>query len=252
MKSWKDIGFEIIITNDGSPTLRLLEPTDATVPHGEWMHHSGGACTETNLLYGNPAREVLKKIINPHFLIVGLGMGYIEMVIAREALLLGKKSSDVGLITSYESVPELREFFFAWLYDRPEISPEIRSTYDLALEHVLKEQDFSPDILKGFLRDHFKTVTDIHAALAPDVTLPSRYHGIMYDAFSSKTTPYLWEEEFLKQLLRDGSAEQSMFTTYACRGSLKRALKDQGFAYIRRDGFNCKRNSTLGGKNFSV
>lgn len=252
MKSWKDIGFEIIITSDGSPTLRLLEATDPSKEHGEWMHHSGGAITETNLIYGKPVREILSKITTPRFLIVGLGMGYIEMVIAREALLLGKPSSSIGLITSYESVPELRAFFFSWLHNWDDLDPMVRETYDLVLEHVLKDHELSKESVKEFLRQHFKSLTDIQGALSAEVTLPSRYHLILYDAFSSKTSPHLWDEEFLKRLLREGSEMQSMLTTYACRGSLKRALKDQGFEIVVREGFKGKRNSTLGSKNIPV
>ncbi|HEY1079562.1 MAG TPA: hypothetical protein VGE46_05675, partial [Bdellovibrio sp.] len=118
MKLWKDIGFETEITEDGSFSLRQLESVDPSKYKGESMHHSGGACAETLLIYGTPIREILQKITRPNFLIIGLGMGYIEMTIAREALLLGKSAKAVGLITSYESIPELREYFFKWLHGR--------------------------------------------------------------------------------------------------------------------------------------
>ena len=102
MKLWRDIGFEIEITGDGSPSLRLLESVDPAKDKGESMHHSGGACAETLLIYGQPIALTLQKVEKAHFLIVGLGLGYIELTIAREALLLGKKADAVGLITSYE------------------------------------------------------------------------------------------------------------------------------------------------------
>ena len=84
MKSWQDIGFEVEITRDGSPSLHLIATVDPTKPFGETMHHSGGAITETNLIYGIPIAEIFVKMNSPQFLIVGLGLGYIEMIIARE------------------------------------------------------------------------------------------------------------------------------------------------------------------------
>lgn len=250
MKSWVDIGFEIEITGDASPSLRLLQSVDASKDRGESMHHSGGACAETLMIYGEPIAQVVRKISNPHFLIVGLGLGYIELVIAREALLAGKEPEDIGLITSYESVPELREFFYQWLHDQDQsLHPEVRATYDRVLEHVIRETELSPGKLKFFLKKHFKNLSDIQTSLNADVVLPSKYHCILYDAFSSKTSPHLWEEEFLNYILKTGTFERCVVSTYACKGTLKRALKQQNFEVILREGFQGKRNSTLGLRN---
>ncbi|WP_413613486.1 MnmC family methyltransferase [Bdellovibrio sp. HCB-110] len=253
MKFWKDIGFEIEITADKSPTLRLLESVDPSKFRGESMHHSGGACAETLLIYGNPIRAILQKVENPHFLVVGLGLGYIEMTIAREALLLKKSPDRVGLITSYESVPELREFFFKWLHgDTSSMASEVVQTYEAVLDSLTSGTDIRKTEILSFLRHHFKHLQDIKTALSSDVKLVSKYHCILYDAFSSKTTPYLWDEEFLVQLLREGSAEQCLLSTYACRVSLKQALSRAGFDVFVREGFQGKRNSTLGAKNIEL
>lgn len=250
MKTWNDIGFEIEITGDGSPSLRLLQSVDVTKEKGESMHHSGGACSETLMIYGEPIGRVFEKVQKPHFLVVGLGLGYIEMVIAREALKRGKSFSDVGLITSYESVPELREFFFQWLHGREDLlNPEVVATYESVLNHVLGGTSLTGSDVKHFLKQHFKTLPDISGPLSSDVQLVSKYHCVLYDAFSSKTSPHLWEEDFLNHLLQTGTNSQSLLTTYACKGSLKRALKSQGFEIVLREGFQGKRNSTLGLRN---
>lgn len=250
MKAWSDIGFEIEITGDQSPSLRLLQSIDPAKDRGESMHHSGGACTETLLIYGEPIKEILQKIEKPHFLIVGLGLGYIESVIAREALLQKKSASDVGMITSYESVPELREFFFQWLHDdKDSLHPEVINTYEQMLKSVVRDTELKGEAVKVFLREHFRKPVDIFSALDKDVRLVSKYHCILYDAFSSKTSPFLWEEEFLNSLLEQGSSSSCILSTYACKGSLKRALKNHGFDVIVREGFQGKRNSTLGVKS---
>ncbi|UYL08125.1 MnmC family methyltransferase [Bdellovibrio sp. SKB1291214] len=248
LKSWEDIGFEIEITKDQSPTLRLLESLDPAKPYGESMHHSGGASTETTYLYGSVAATVLEKIKNPHFMVVGLGLGYIEMNLAREAL---KQNKTVGLITSYESIPELREFFYLWLHGKQDqLHQNVAKVYDEALRHVLIGTEITPQQLKSFLRDHFANLTDFHGALNEDVQFISRYHGIFYDAFSSKTHPHLWGEDFLNRLLLQSSAETSVLTTYALKSNLKRALRAQGFTVTEREGFFTKRGSTLGTRGY--
>lgn len=257
MKSWKDIGFEIEITGDGSPSLHLLSSVDPNKAYGESMHHSGGACSETNLIYGQPISEVFKKIQNPEFMVVGLGLGYIEMVIAREALLAGLGPLQIGRITSYESVPELRHFFIQWLHSdemaeqQSFLLPEVFQTYDLVLQSVLLGTAVAARELKSFLCHFFKSTNDLQEALLEDVSYLSKYHCILYDAFSSKTTPHLWAEDFLNQLLHQATAVSCVLTTYACRGSLKRALKNQGFEVVVREGFQGKRNSTLALRNLS-
>lgn len=249
LKSWENIGFEIEITKDQSPTLRLLESIDPTKPYGESMHHSGGASSETTYLYGNVAASVLAKINNPHFMVVGLGLGYIEMNIAREAI---KQNKTVGLITSYESIPELREFFYLWLHDRfDELHVDVVKVYEEALRHVLMGTEITGGELKSFLKKHFSKLTDFHGALHEEVQFVSRYHGFFYDAFSSKTHPHLWGEEFLNRMLLESSEEKSVLTTYALKSNLKRALRTQGFTVFEREGFFTKRGSTLGTKGFS-
>ncbi|WII71014.1 MnmC family methyltransferase [Bdellovibrio sp. 22V] len=251
MKSWQDIGFEIEITGDGSPSLRLLQSVDPLKDRGESMHHSGGACAETLLIYGEPIRHVLEKVQKPHFLVVGLGLGYIEMVVAREALLLGKSSADVGRISSYESVPELRLFFYQWLYDqKTEVHPEVWETYEAVFHHVFVGTHLKKEDVQVFLRARFAKLEDIYGPLSEDSQVESKYHCVLYDAFSSKTSPFLWEESFLTSFLNQAAENTCVVSTYACKGSLKRALKSQGFEIFVREGFQGKRNSTLATKNF--
>lgn len=248
MNSWASLGFEIENTADASLTLRLLKPTYPDAAHGESMHHSGGAWAETLLIYGTPIREVLQEVSEARFLIVGLGLGYIEMTIAREALLLGKTSAAVLEITSFESVPELRKFFFLWVHGKKaELPEEIYQTYQSVAQSVVSGTDLKVENLQNFLKDIFKEENLLRGALEENSSFQGSYHGIMYDAFSSKTTPHLWDENFLEKFLTS-VADRSfcLFSTYACRVSLKSALAKAGFEVIVRPGFQGKRNSTLG------
>jgi Uncharacterized conserved protein len=245
MKSWRDIGFKIEITADQSITLQLLKPTYPDSEKGESMHHSGGAMAETDLIYGTPIRDAFNKLESPSFLIMGLGLGYIEMVIAREALLKNLEAEAVGKIQSFESVPELREFFFAWLWDQKEIlHDEVFETYDKVLEFVILGTAITKEKLKMFLRHHFPSVNSIGGAFNANDKVTGSYSGILYDAFSSKTTPHLWDEDFLISFLLC-ARQDSFFSTYACKAAMRNALKASGFEVIVRPAFVGKRTSTL-------
>jgi len=90
----------------------------------------------------------------------------------------------------------------------------------------------------------------LEGALTPEFQAERKYECIFYDAFSSKTSPHLWEQGFLENFWSQIAAEKCLVTTYACTGALKRSLKANGFELILREGFHSKRNSTLGRRGF--
>lgn len=248
---WADLGFEVEITEDGSPSLRQLTSAVDAALKGESMHHSGGAAAETELIYGTPIRACFGPIPAPHFISVGLGLGYIELVIAREGLSrrLVNKSADFTL-ESWESVAPLREYFLEWLKGQP-LAVEISNVYDRVLSFILKEGGaITPQMLKNVLVQKFENGQwKLHGALAGELTgeIPpeKKAHGILFDAFSAKTTPELWDEHFLKTYFLQATGADAFISTYASRTSLKTALRDAEFEILIRPGFKGKRNSTL-------
>lgn len=233
-QTWSSIGFEVEITGDGSPTLRLMP--------GECMHHSGGAAEETELIYGQVIRRCFAEVAKPHFLSVGLGLGYVEMTVAREALL--KQDLNFSL-ESFELVPELREYLKQWLMDT-DLSTEIKSVYDDVLKYILKDTQLDPKELKKLLITKLESQAwRLQGPLGAESLFMSKTHGLLFDAFSAKTTPDLWGEEFLVKFLGESMAEDSIVSTYASRSALKRALKNADFTVDVREGFKGKRNSTM-------
>jgi len=146
-QTWSEIGFEVEITGDGSPTLRLMP--------GECMHHSGGAAEETELIYGQVIRQCFEQTSQPHFLSVGLGLGYVEMTVAREALI---KQNLNFTLESFELVPELREYLKQWLNEEM-FSSEISSVYDSVLEFVLLDSKsiINPKDVKKILLEKMRS-----------------------------------------------------------------------------------------------
>lgn len=224
---WKNHNYELVITEDGSPSLKWADK--------EIMHHKGGAYSETFEIYGGPIRETLKQGFNS-FVSVGLGLGYNELMVASEAIKFGIPNVR---ILSYESDDFLKNQFLNFLAARN--NDQIFKTISEFFEVPFK-------LIADFLLDHKqRNLWELQGALNSDSICADSYHCILYDAFSSKTSPELWSEEFLNSFLKK-SADSSfcLFSTYACTGALKRALKSQGFDVQLREGFHGKRNSTLG------
>lgn len=231
---WQKHGFSVETTADGSPTLR---------GERESMHHSGGALAETLLIYGAPLRELFAGLEVPRVFSLGLGLGYVELVTARLALAAGKPFE----LETRESEEVLVETFLAWLGgERGTFEAEIYEGLGQAL--VATEPGPDLEALKSELLRARGTGAWVLSGRLGEAGEPprGRFHGFMYDAFSSKTSPELWSEEALRGLLQRHGETDCLFSTYACTGNLKRSLRAEGFFLELREGFRGKRHSTLG------
>jgi tRNA U34 5-methylaminomethyl-2-thiouridine-forming methyltransferase MnmC len=229
---WKKHNYELVLTEDQSPTLRWLGSENL-----ETMHHRGGAYSETQLIYGEPLRESLKAG-GRSALSVGLGLGYNEVLVATEALKFQIPPQDFKLL-SFESDPFLSAHFLLWVN-----STDTNLIYDQIFQFF---KDANLKEVKHWLqaaRDQGSWI--LEGALTPETEFSNTYECIFYDAFSSKTSPYLWQEDFLKEFLRRVSAPETRVSTYACTGAFKRALKANQFQVLLKEGFHSKRDRTMG------
>lgn len=221
--------YKHVITDDGSPTL-CLPPT------WEHMHAWEGAFTETQYIYGPTVEKAFAAVKNPVFLSLGLGIAYNEILIAFEALKQGKVPA---LIASYESVDGLREEFRAWLEDKPvsltEVYDHIAGLYAARYGREAKE---AKELLCALLAEG-KFL--LNGPVENYECLPS--HAILFDPFSSNTSPHLWTPEFLENFFRKASAPVCFISTYASKGELKRAIRANGFTLKLEKGFGKKRHS---------
>lgn len=234
---WKKHNYEMVATADQSPTLRWLGSETQ-----ETMHHRGGAYSETQQIYGEPLRNSLKSG-GRSAVSVGLGLGYNEILVALEATQNGISPSEFHLL-SYESDPFLKEHFLHWLHNT-----ENSLIYDEIFQFF---QSPSKLQVKAWLAEALKIGNwQLQGALNEDFKVSRKYDVIFYDAFSSKTSPHLWQESFLSHFFSEICSSNSQVSTYACTGGLKRALKQNGFEIVIREGFQSKRNSTLGIKSSS-
>lgn len=231
--------FVIELTADGSPTLRLKnsnhqlqEKEPESRP--ESMHHSGGAASETLYIYTKPFKNSLTavtelKLKDFSIGVVGLGLGYIELSFIQH--LKDQPSFSTSLL-SFEKKTELIEKITAWLKGKN------NSTYELICEKLGVEKE---QILERIQNLDWKK----RGLLNFETQVSKPFNFVAYDAFSQATDGPLWTDDFLDFFLTNLCGKDCVFSTYACTGILKRALQRNGFLFIKRHGFNGKRDATL-------
>lgn len=230
--------WRLTATADGSPSLVYVSPLPDEASREEGMHHRGGALSETQYIYG-PVADYVFAHVPPRaaqFVSLGLGLGYNEILIASRALAGGV--SDY-CIASYEMDPWLRRCFEAWVFgngDSP-LTPVYEQIATGFFENAAVVRGELARLLaaKGLL---------LFGALHEAKQLPEEIHGYCWDAFSRKTSPELWDENFLVRCFAKASPQGSCLSTYASIGSLKRALIKSGFHLETREGFSGKKQST--------
>lgn len=221
--------FVLETTQDGSPTLKIQD--------GESMHHSGGAAAETEYIYKTPLRFMFENLNYSNVHVVGLGLGYIEISWAIEYIKILSQKPHLSVLQSFEVETQLCDEFMRWvLSEKSEVT-----VYDQICHYLDSEMD--PRKIKKVLADNFLN-HPIRGDLIAHYSKSINPNLICFDAFSSKTSQELWTEDFLNEYLKT-CHENCIFTTYACTGVLKRALKLNHFTLFPRLGFKGKRDSTF-------
>jgi hypothetical protein len=238
---WSHQDYEFVSTGDGSPTLKWLKGAKGYHGEPETMHHMGGAYSETQGIYGEILREIFPQG-KSSVVSVGLGLGYIEMLVAVEAIKHGLSAKTVRTL-SFESDPFLVEQFLKWIYSEADADPVYFEIYEFFLRDSACE---AKTVKAWLLAQHQCGNLKLGGTLGEKTIWREKYHCIFYDAFSAKTSPELWEEKFLTDMFKEACEKDCIVSTYASKGTFKRALIANGFAITRRDGFHSKRNSMLG------
>ncbi len=232
--------FNFITTEDGSPSLSFRQGPET---YSESMHNLKGAFGETVYVYGKALSRINDLNLNPHVMSLGLGIGYNEILSA--ATFVRTKKIDHAEIDSFEIDSDLRKYFAAWINDA-EVPVEFQKCYDTILALTAKSTTVAGEGIKAALAQLLKSDRlRLREALAPTISFDRKYSCFLFDAFSSKTSPELWSEEFLTDFLSKTAEPRAVFSTYACTGNLKRTLSSLGFALEIREGFSSKRDCTF-------
>lgn len=202
------------------------------------MHHRGGAYSETQYIYGPAVRGAFQSLREPKILSVGLGAGYNEILTACEAL-RSNKGRDFYL-QSFESDDFLREEFLRFIQGQDSLMEEV-------YRDICQRFEISVGEVQNVLAEaHQDQRWRLQGALMTPDQIRELTHVYLWDAFSQKTSPALWTEEFLIRCLEQKNPEGCWLGTYACNAALKSALKKQNLAVVIRPGFQGKRECTWG------
>lgn len=232
--------WRIEATADGSPSMFWTESE-----RSESMHHSGGAFAETTYIY-EPVIAACFSMPGPPLRVIvslGLGLGYNELLIAKHAI-QQKQDHSVSMpvqmqIYSYESDAWLREQFQDWL--RGSETGCLAEVYSRICEHL---EMSSIDLRKELRRMRDEQVLHLLPALSQAEQLPQAINVFLWDAFSKRLSPELWNETFLTRCFAKADPKGCAFASYAFNGNLKRALQASGFVVELRKGFRGKRGAT--------
>ena len=232
------VKFTLEWTDDGSPTLRSQGAWD------ESMHSRAGALSESDYIYAEALREVLKFKSIPQILSVGIGAGYNENIVA--AILAGQCSfRHTFRMMSFEIVPELRDNYLNILREE-QGSSDIYKVQTQALKMVAEKYNVSVNeiksVLLGAMAENRWTIADTFAL---NTQFDETFNCVFFDPFSKNTQPELWAEDQIDRFFESALSPECVFATYAATGDLKRALQRHGFDIIRSKGFAHKKQSTL-------
>lgn len=213
------------VTQDASPTMGN---------ESEWMHSPRGAFSETLLVYGSGIEWALEHKLPLSFGIVGLGMGYIEFLVVALCL---KTSTKPERITSFETdehlVKRLSEF----------INKGTPNIYWQILDYYRRYLNVSPEAIRGELqRLHQEKLWTIEGAWPPASDFQCA--TLLYDPYSRKADPALWEDTALKPI-HNGVMTPGLVCSYAFNRNLRDALTAANFKLLPVHGHGKKRQRTF-------
>ncbi len=240
-KLFKERDYAVETTQDMSPTLRPQQK--------ESMHHMGGAAGESVYLYYealvrySQIKPIESEMDSLSVLSFGFGMGYNELL---TVLFFLKNKLDLTklCLVSHEKDLFLYDLFNEWLKaDGKE--PSIFDQVFEGIERTGINAGSAADAKKGLvdLLQHNRWL-QLGPVLSVD-EFKNKYDIVFYDAFSSKTNDFLWDEFFLDSFFKNHLNAVFVFSTYACTGNLKRVAAGNRSQFEKRDGFKGKRNSSL-------
>jgi len=228
-------------TKDNSISVSLQAENYST----ELMHSVDGAFSETIYLYEDIVKYVF--LNSEHtFLSLGLGMGYIEILVC--AYVLKNFPEQKFQLFSFEKEEELRNFFKKFIFEE-EIPAPFQDAYTQILNLFCTHYDLNATQLKNEIKLRLeKNEIILFKDYNLHTVLPEKVNGLFFDAFSINTSPDLWADELVGKILSSCSS-YAAFATYAARTHLKKLLLQHDFILEKKKGYGGKKESTFAYKS---
>ena len=217
---------EIIITDDGSTTIRIPE-------WDENYHSTHGAIQEAKHVFIKNGLDLFQKQDSISILEIGFGTGlnafitFLETVNKEKVNYVGVEAYPISTeeIAQMNYVTELQATQYQEIFDK-------MHTGDWESKQIITE-NFILTKRKQFFQD---------------IDDKEQYDLIYFDAFGFPLQPELWSEAIFKKMY-DALLPKGTLVTYACRSSIKNAMLSVGFSIEKLPGAPGKREMLRATKN---
>jgi tRNA U34 5-methylaminomethyl-2-thiouridine-forming methyltransferase MnmC len=217
---------EIIITDDGSTTIRIPE-------WDENYHSTHGAIQEAKHVFIKNGLDLFQNQDSISILEIGFGTGlnafitFLETVNKKEVNYVGVEAYPISSeeIVQMNHVSELQATQYQCVFNAMhdcdwEVQQSITENF-----HLTKRKQFFQDIEDK-----------------------NQYDLIYFDAFGFPLQPELWSEAIFKKMY-EALLPKGTLVTYACRSSIKNAMLNAGFSIEKLPGAPGKREMLRATKN---
>ena len=217
---------EIIITSDGSTTIRLPQ-------WNEHYHSTHGAIQESNHVFIKHGLNFFKPNQKINILELGFGTGLNCFM-----TYLSAKEHDLNIdYTGVEAYP---------------LKPEEIQQLNYVTELNASKEHIVFDKMHSIIWDEKHHITESFTLLKQKIIIEeindlNKYNLIYFDAFGPQVQPELWTENIFYNMYR-ALKPDGIIVTYSAKGSVRRSMQAVGFSVERLAGPPGKREMLRGVK----
>ena len=217
---------EIIITDDGSTTIRIPD-------WDENYHSTHGAIQEAKHVFIKNGLNLFQKQDSISILEIGFGTGLNAFITFLETLTKDKVNY-LGIEAYPISEEEIAQMNYV---------SELQATQYQEIFDKMHTSDWES---KQIITDNF--ILTKRKQFFQDIDDKEQYDLIYFDAFGFPLQPELWSEAIFKKMY-DALLPKGTLVTYACRSSIKNAMLSVGFSIEKLPGAPGKREMLRATKN---
>lgn len=217
---------EIIITDDGSTTIRIPD-------WDENYHSTHGAIQEAKHVFIKNGLDLFQNQDSISILEIGFGTGLNAFITFLETL-NKEKVNYVGVEAYPISTEEIAQMNYV---------SELQATQYQEIFDKMHTSDWES---KQIITDNF--ILTKRKQFFQDIDDKEQYDLIYFDAFGFPLQPELWSEAIFKKMY-DALLPKGTLVTYACRSSIKNAMLSVGFSIEKLPGAPGKREMLRATKN---
>jgi tRNA U34 5-methylaminomethyl-2-thiouridine-forming methyltransferase MnmC len=209
---------EIITTLDGSTTIHLPELNES-------YHSKHGAIQEAYHVFIKNGLSLFQRE-SVAILEIGFGTGLNALITFIESQKNNQSIDYVGVEAYPVAFDEAMKMNYA---------TELHATNSIAVFQKMHECNWEE---KQILSDHFSLLK--RQQFFEAISDQNTFDLIYFDAFGFRVQPELWSLDIFKKMLAALKSE-GVLVTYACRTSIKNAMKEAGFIVEKLPGAPGKR-----------